>query len=81
MSITRIISIDPGINITGFSIIDFQKSHIKLAAYVLEVEPLRSALSTALAAADKSRDATQRKYSARVRSKLAAPASDAVVPG
>ena len=48
---------------------------------VLEVEPLRSALSTALAAADKSRDATQRKYSARVRSKLAAPASDAVVPG
>ena len=28
---------------------------------VLEVEPLRSALSTALAAADKSRDATQRK--------------------
>ena len=33
MSITRIISIDPGINITGFSIIDFQKSHIKLAAY------------------------------------------------
>ena len=33
MSVTRIISIDPGINITGFSIIDFQKSHIKLVAY------------------------------------------------
>lgn len=33
MSKTRIISIDPGINITGFSILDFQKSNIQLAAY------------------------------------------------
>ena len=33
MSSTRIISIDPGINITGFSVLDFQKTHIKLAAY------------------------------------------------
>ena len=29
----RIISIDPGILITGFSILDFQKSKIKLIAY------------------------------------------------
>lgn len=33
MSKTRILSIDPGINITGFSILDFQKSNIQLAAY------------------------------------------------
>jgi fused-like protein len=48
---------------------------------VLEAEPLRASLREALAAAEKSSDATQRKYSARVRSKLAAPASDTVGPG
>ncbi len=33
MKNTRLISIDPGIVITGFSILDFQKSRIKLIAY------------------------------------------------
>lgn len=33
MNKTRIISIDPGIVITGFSILDFQKTKIKLIAY------------------------------------------------
>ena len=33
MKSTRLISIDPGIVITGFSILDFQKSKIKLIAY------------------------------------------------
>ena len=33
MNSIRIISIDPGIIITGFSILDFQKSKIQLIAY------------------------------------------------
>ncbi len=33
MNKTRIISIDPGIVITGFSILDFRKAKIKLIAY------------------------------------------------
>ena len=33
MNKTRIISIDPGIVITGFSILDFQKTKINLIAY------------------------------------------------
>ena len=33
MNNTRLISIDPGIVITGFSILDFKKSKMKLIAY------------------------------------------------